>query len=86
MRMIVDSSPKMKGGMIGRHIEKLNWMRAVRPGDKLYFEGEILELRPSGADTTRGVMRVKNTTRNQDGKPVLQMESIVLVPRKPQAA
>lgn len=82
MRMIVDSSPKMKGGMIGRHIEKLNWMRAVKPGDKLYFEGEILEIRPSGSDPTRGVMRVKNTTKNQHGKPVLQMESVVLVPRK----
>lgn len=82
MRMIVDSSPKMKGGMIGRHIEKLSWLRAVKPGDKLYFEGEILDIRPSGSDPSRGVMRVKNTTKNQDGKPVLQMESIVLVPRK----
>lgn len=83
MRMIIDSSPRMKGGMIGRHIEKLSWLRAVKPGDKLYFEGEIVDLRPSGSDPLRGVMRVKNTTKNQDGKPVLQMESIVLVPKKP---
>ena len=83
MRMIIDASPKMKGGMIGRTIEKLNWLRAVKAGDKLHFEGEILDLRPSTSDPARGVMRVKNTTFNQDNKRVLEMESIVFVPRKP---
>lgn len=82
MRMILEASPKMKGGMIGRTIEKLSWPRAVKAGDKLTFEGEILDLRPSERDPARGVMRVKNVTRNQDGKAVLEMESIVFVPRK----
>lgn len=83
MRLILEASPKMKGGMVGRSIEKLQWLRAVRAGDKLSFEGEIVDLRPSASDPARGVMRVKNTTFNQDHKPVLQMESIVFVPRKP---
>ena len=83
MRMIIDASPKMKGGMIGRTVEKLNWLRAVKPGDRLHFEGEILDLRPSGTDPARGVMRVKNTTFKQDNKRVLEMESIVFEPRRP---
>lgn len=83
MRMIIEASPKMKGGMIGRTIEKLSWPRAVRPGDKLFFEGEILDIRNSGSDPARGIMRVKNTTTNQNGEPVLVMESIVFVPRRP---
>src|SRR3954469_1326634 len=33
MRMIVDAMPKLKGGMVGRAVEKLNWPRPVRPGD-----------------------------------------------------
>lgn len=85
MRMILEASPKMKGGMIGRTIEKLSWPRAVKAGDKLTFEGEILDLRASTTDDQRGVMRVKNITRNQLGKPVLEMESIVFVPRKRKA-
>jgi acyl dehydratase len=82
MRMIIDASPKMKGGMIGRGIEKLSWPRAVKPGDTLTYEGEILDLRPSGGNPKMGVMRVRNTTRNQHGDVVLEMESIVFVPRR----
>ena len=82
MRMIVDSSPNMEGGMIGHSIEKLNWLRAVKPGDSLSFEAEILDLRGSNSDPRRGVMRIRNTTSNQKGEPVLTMESIVFVPRK----
>lgn len=82
MRMIIDASPKMKGGMIGRGIEKLNWPRAVKPGDSLSYEGEILELRPSSGNPHMGVMRVRNITRNQHGETVLEMESVVFVPRR----
>lgn len=83
MRMIVDSSPNMEGGMIGRSVERLNWLRAVKPGDTLSFEAEILEMRGSGSDPRRGVMRIHNTTSNQNGEAVLTMESIVFVPRRP---
>jgi acyl dehydratase len=86
MRMVVESSPKMLGGMIGRSVERMSWPRAVRPGDKLYFEGEILDLRASNSNPERGIMRVKNTTYNQNREPVLEMETIVFVPRKPKAA
>jgi acyl dehydratase len=83
MRLIIEGSPRMKGGMVGRSIEKMSWLRPVKPGDKLYFEGEILELRPSASNPARGVMRVKNTTLNQNREPVLQMESVVFVPSRP---
>ena len=83
MRMIVDSSPNMEGGMIGRSVERLNWLRAVKPGDTLSFEAEIIEMRGSGSDPSRGIMRIHNTTSNQNGEAVLTMESIVFVPRRP---
>jgi acyl dehydratase len=82
MRMIVAAVPQMKGGMIGRSAEKINWPRPVRPGDQLSLEVEILELRISDNKPERGIMRTKNTTFNQDGKPVMTMETIVFVPRK----
>lgn len=83
MRLIIAASPKMKGGMIGRKIEHISWPKPVKPGDKLSYEGEILDLRTSSSNAERGIMRVKNTTFNQNREPVLEMESVVFVPRRP---
>ena len=82
MRMIVGAMPKMKGGMIGRRAEKINWPRPVRPGDKLSIEIEVLELRISGSKPERGVMRTRSITFNQKGETVMEMETLVFVPRK----
>jgi len=82
MRLILEASPNMKGGMVGRTVEKLNWLGPVRPGDQLSFKGEILDLRASASNPQRGVMRVRNSTFNQRGEKVLESESIVFVPRR----
>ncbi|MBI1216614.1 MAG: dehydratase [Alphaproteobacteria bacterium] len=82
MRMIFDAAPRMKGGIIGRGIEKLEWPRAVKPGDTLSYEGEITALRPSASKPQTGVMRLRNTTRNQHGEVVLEMETVIFVPRR----
>jgi acyl dehydratase len=83
MSMIVAAMPKMKGGMIGRTVENMSWLRPVRPGDRLSYRGEVLEVMPSGRDPGRGTLRTKNTVFNQDGKPVLEMTCAVIVPRRP---
>jgi acyl dehydratase len=83
MRLILEALPPMKGGMIGRQIEKVSWPRPVRPGDSLSYEGEILDIRPSASNPARGVLRVKCTTTNQRGETVMEMESIIFVPRRP---
>ena len=82
MRMIIDSSPNFPGGMIGRTVENLNWLRAVKPGDVLSYEGEITDLRPAESAPGRGIMRVKSRTLNQNGKPVLEMEAVIFIPRR----
>ena len=86
MRLIIEASPPMKGGMIGRSVERMSWPKPVVPGDKLYFEGEILDIRASNSNPERGIMRVKNTTFNQNHEAVLEMETVVFVPRRPKAA
>lgn len=82
MRMIVDAMPKMKGGMVGRAIEKLGWPHPVRPGDVLSLEVEIIDLRTSEKSPERGLIRTKNTVTNQKGEAVLEMEAVVFVPRR----
>ncbi|HCS22134.1 MAG TPA: MaoC family dehydratase [Alphaproteobacteria bacterium] len=83
MSLIVAAMPKMKGGMIGRTIESLTWLRPVRPGDSLSYRGEVIGIRASGGDAKRGILRTKNTTFNQNGEPVMEMTCVIFVPRRP---
>lgn len=84
MRLMMDTLPKMKGGILGRTIENLNWPRAVYPGDTLSAEVDILDLRASKSDPARGISRIRTTTRNQKGETVQEMESVIFMPRKGQ--
>lgn len=81
MRLLLKATPPIKGGMIGRHVEKMNWPHPVKPEDRLTLETEILSIRNS-SNPARGVARVKSTTYNQLNKSVLEMESIILLPRR----
>jgi acyl dehydratase len=82
MSMIVAAMPKMKGGMIGRTVENMSWLRPVRPGDRLSYRGEVLDIIPSERDPGRAMVRTKNTVFNQNGKPVLEMACLIVVPRR----
>ena len=63
----------------------MTWTRPVRPGDTLTYEGEILDMRPT-RNPTRGLLRVKSTTRNQHGDTVMEMTCLVFAPRRPPPA
>jgi len=54
-----------------------------RVGDVLRVESEILEVRPSQSNPGRGIVRVRNTTVNQDGQPVMIQTASLIVPRRP---
>jgi len=82
MRMIITAMPKMKGGLIGRGAEKISWPRPVRAGDTLSLEVEVMDVRPSATNPARGTLRTKNTTFNQKGEIVMEMETTVFAPKK----
>lgn len=82
MRMMAEATPKMEGGMVGRSIEKMSWPRAVKPGDEISLTIEVLDFRPSGSNPKRGIVRTRNTVRNQKGEPVLEMEVVMFIPRR----
>ncbi|HEX9670534.1 MAG TPA: MaoC family dehydratase [Thermoanaerobaculia bacterium] len=79
MRLLVGSSFQPAGGIIGTFAEKLEWPRAVRPGDELTAEVEVLEVRPSRSRPDRGFVKCRTTTRNQDGEPVQVLVMSLLV-------
>jgi acyl dehydratase len=86
MRLLVDGEFRPTGGILGVGFDELRWPRAVRPGDELHVESEVLEVRPSKSRPDRGMIRVRMTTFNQNNEPVQVFTGNLLVPRRPNEA
>ncbi len=83
MRLFVTNGLNLAGGSVGLGVDELRWPRPVRPGDILQLETEILEVRPSRSKPDRGVIRIRNVTRNQKSEIVQSFIASVLVRRRP---
>jgi acyl dehydratase len=86
MRLMVDGEFQPAGGILGVGFDQLSWPRPVRPGDELHVKSEVLEVRPSKSRPDRGMIRVQNTTLNQNGEVVQMFTGNLLVPRRSPAA
>jgi acyl dehydratase len=82
MRLLVDGEFRPAGGILGVGFDELSWPRAVRPGDELHAESEVLEVRPSKSRPDRGMIRVRTTTFNQNNEPVQVFTGNLLVQRR----
>ena len=82
MRLLVDGGPPFAGGIIGGGGE-LSWPRPTRAGDILLVETEILEMTPSRSRPERGMVTVRNDTRNQNGELVQSFTAKLVVRRRP---
>lgn len=69
-------------GAIGLGVDELRWPNAVRPGDALRVETEIVEVRPSKSKPKHGIIRLRNVTTNQSGEIVQTMFANAMVPRR----
>src|SRR6202022_3132887 len=69
-------------GAIGLGVDELRWPNAVRPGDLLKVETEIVDVRPSKSKPKHGIIRLRNVTTNQNGEIVQTMFANAMVPRK----
>jgi acyl dehydratase len=83
MKLLVEGELTIVGGLIGMGFEELKWPRPVHPGDVLRVESEVLALRPSTSRPDRGIVKVRNTTLNQDGQRVMIQVVNMIVPRRP---
>jgi acyl dehydratase len=86
MRLMVDGEFKPAGGILGVGFDELSWPRAVRPGDELHVKSEILDVVPSKSRPDRGLIKVRNTTLNQNDEAVQIFTAKLLVPRRVPAA
>jgi acyl dehydratase len=69
-------------GAIGLGVDELRWPTPVRPGDILQVETEIVDARPSRSKPSHGIIRLRNTTRNQRNEVVQTMFASALVPKR----
>ena len=52
-------------------VDELRWLKPVRPGDELSMYVEVLEALPSRTKLDRGLVKLRYTTRNQNGEDVM---------------
>lgn len=86
MRLVIESEFRSATGTTGLGVEQLRWPVAVRPGDELHIENEVLDLRPSNSRPDHGLMKMRVRTVNQQGQVVQELISTELVPRRPAGA
>lgn len=65
--------------------EDVRWAKAMRAGDVVRATSEVLELRDSGSDPTRGIAVYMCRLENDQGETMLQFRSTTLVHRTPAA-
>src|SRR5581483_4002415 len=84
MRLLVDGEMRIAGGLIGLGGE-ISWPRPTRPGDVLHATAEVLEITPSRSKPNQAIVKVLNTTLNQNDEPVQVFTAKILVFRRPGA-
>ena len=83
MRLMVDSDMHIAGGLVGVGVEQIRWPRPVCPGDCLRVEVEVLEVRTSRSNPTRGIVRFKSQTLNQHDEIVMEQVASLIALRSP---
>lgn len=71
-----------QAGLGSPGIDELRWTKPVYPGDTLHVRGKIIEKTPSRSRPEMGSFRTHTTVTNQDGVPVMNFTSIVLIRRR----
>lgn len=75
MRLMCDAYLLASTSMGSPGVEKLQWLKPVRPGDVLQVRTTVLEARPMGSRPDMGLAKSRTETLNQHGEVVLSMEA-----------
>lgn len=80
MRMLVDNiTERRQAGLGSPGLDELRWLKPVYPGDVLRVESEVLSKRQSQSRPEMGSFQSAVRVYNQDGVPVMTMNSIGLI-------
>lgn len=84
MRMLVEHiKAQDQAGLGSPGIDELRWLKPVYPGDTLRAESEVIEKTPSRSRPDMGSYKARMTVFNQHDEPVMRLNSIGLIRRRP---
>ncbi|MEP6822694.1 MAG: MaoC family dehydratase [Chthoniobacterales bacterium] len=83
MRLFVTGPLQFVGGAVGLGVDELRWPTAVRPGDTIQLETEIVETRLSRSKSGYGIVRIRNVAKNQEGGVVMSYTANAMVLSRP---
>ena len=63
-------------------VDELRWTAPVKPGDTIFTEAEVLEMRPSSSKPDRGTLRMGYRIVNQRSEPVLTMAILHILKKR----
>ena len=86
MRLLAKGFLNRTTGRGSPGITSLQWKQPVRPDDVLTAKAEILETRDLRSKPDLGLVTVRVTASNQDGKDVLVWENPILFARRNETA
>ena len=81
--LFVDLGLFRTSGMGSPGIDKLRWLKPVRPGDALHVSAEVIEVSPAQSTSGRNAVRFRYDTINQDGDKVMTVTSLHFLKRRP---
>jgi acyl dehydratase len=82
MRMICDGFMLKSAGMGAGGVEEVQWLRPIRPGDRLTLRLAVLEARPSKSRPEMGIVRIRYEMLNDHGECVMVMVALALFGRR----
>ena len=82
MRLFTTGPLQFVGGAVGLGVDELRWPVAVRAGDSVRLETEILDARASRSKPMHGILRIRNVLTNQNGAVVLSYSANAMVQRR----
>jgi acyl dehydratase len=85
MRLMCDEVLLRSASLGSPGIDKLRWLKPVRPDDTLSLQTEVLASRPMASRPEVGLVQTRWELHNQLGEPVLQMEGWGMFRRRPAA-
>jgi acyl dehydratase len=84
MRLLVDGFvDKVASSMGSPGVDKIEWLKPVRPGDTLRGRVTIVETTPSKSRPDRGTLRTLGEMINQKGETVMTIRGIGFFGRRP---
>ncbi len=81
--LFVDLGLFRASGMGSPGIDRLRWLKPVRPGDALHVAAEVIEVSPAPAGGGHDAVRFRYHTINQDGDKVMTLTSLHFLKRRP---